>query len=136
MLRSQVRRARERARREADLWLFAAMFIAVTLGGLGWMTLFGEVALSADGLAAVWASAVIICLLAPPPVSRFVWHTIANVAVAPPQRVQRPWVIDGDTLDDLDTGVRFRLANIDAPETGDNAKCFKERERGEAAKRS
>lgn len=52
------------------------------------------------------------------------------------QFVTRPWVIDGDTIDDLHTGERYRLANIDAPETGDNAKCFHERLLGEDAKRA
>jgi endonuclease YncB( thermonuclease family) len=43
-------------------------------------------------------------------------------------------VIDGDTITDNATGKRYRLANIDAPETGDNAKCFREHTQGEAAK--
>jgi endonuclease YncB( thermonuclease family) len=43
-------------------------------------------------------------------------------------------VVDGDTIDDLHTGIRYRLANIDAPETGDNARCYSERVQGERAK--
>lgn len=74
-------------------------------------------------------------LIAPPWLRRLVWHEIANrVAVGERQRLGLPWVIDGDTIEDRADGVRYRLANIDAPETGDNAKCFRERELGEAAK--
>ena len=62
------------------------------------------------------------------------WHAFANnFFVGKPIPVRAPWVIDGDTIDDRATGVRFRLANIDAPETGDNARCFHENRRGEMA---
>jgi endonuclease YncB( thermonuclease family) len=44
-------------------------------------------------------------------------------------------VIDGDTIQDLGTGVRYRLANIDAPETGAQARCAIERIAGECAGR-
>lgn len=65
------------------------------------------------------------------------WHDFANrVGVSRPIPLSEPWVIDGDTIHDLATGVRYRLANIDAPETGDKAKCFRENERGLAAKRA
>ncbi len=59
-----------------------------------------------------------------------------NVRAEGPHILRRPWVLDGDTIDDKASGVRYRLANIDAPETGDNAKCFRERQQGEAAKRA
>jgi endonuclease YncB( thermonuclease family) len=66
---------------------------------------------------------------------RYLWHMAANAtAFERPGPLIRAWVIDGDTVDG--DGVRYRLANIDAPETGDNAKCFLERERGEEAKRA
>lgn len=42
-------------------------------------------------------------------------------------------VIDGDTFRDWRTGVRYRLANIDTPETGDRARCAAEREAAAAA---
>jgi endonuclease YncB( thermonuclease family) len=65
---------------------------------------------------------------------RALWHWLANVTAFERSRpLRRVWVIDGDTIDDLETGVRYRLANIDSPEIGD-AKCFRERERGEQAK--
>jgi len=50
-------------------------------------------------------------------------HDFANrFLVGPPRLIAHPFVLDGDTIDDLDTGVRYRLANIDAPET-DGAQC-------------
>lgn len=42
-------------------------------------------------------------------------------------------VIDGDTFEDLDTGDRYRLENIDTPETGPRARCPAERELGDRA---
>lgn len=48
--------------------------------------------------------------------------------------VSRLRAIDGDTLENPQTGARFRVANIDCPETGDNAKCYRERVKGEQAK--
>jgi len=62
------------------------------------------------------------------------WHAFANATTfEAPRPLIRPWIIDGDTIDDRAIGVRYRLANIDAPETGDNAKCYNERRRGELA---
>jgi endonuclease YncB( thermonuclease family) len=45
-------------------------------------------------------------------------------------------VVDGDTLDDTHTGIRYRLTNIDAPETGSNARCYSERIQGERAQQA
>lgn len=45
----------------------------------------------------------------------------------------RPWVIDGDTV--VWRGKHLRIANLDAPEIGNRARCTLERERGLAAKR-
>ena len=42
-------------------------------------------------------------------------------------------VIDGDTFEDLVTGDRYRLENIDTPETGSRAMCRAERELGDRA---
>ena len=42
--------------------------------------------------------------------------------------------IDGDTLEDPKTAARYRLANIDCPETDDRAKCYRARVKGEQAK--
>jgi hypothetical protein len=63
------------------------------------------------------------------------WHLLANLFPGKPRPLRAPWVIDGDTIDDLRIGKRYRLANIDAPETGDNARCHYERKRGAEAKR-
>lgn len=47
---------------------------------------------------------------------------------------ERSWrVIDGDTFEDLSTGERIRLENIDTPETGPRARCVAERELGNRA---
>jgi len=46
----------------------------------------------------------------------------------------RFWVIDGDTIKDNRTGAVYRLANIDCPETGERARCYRERRHGERAK--
>lgn len=63
------------------------------------------------------------------------WQLAANLCAGRPRAMAAPWVIDGDTIDDLRTGARYRLANIDAPETGNHARCHYERTRGEEAKR-
>jgi len=49
-------------------------------------------------------------------------------------RIERPWVIDGDTLDDRKSQIRFRLLGIDAPETKENAACAAEAHLGDRAK--
>lgn len=43
-------------------------------------------------------------------------------------------VIDGDTVEDMVSRRRYRVENIDAPETGKRASCFRERAHGEVAK--
>jgi endonuclease YncB( thermonuclease family) len=52
----------------------------------------------------------------------------------PPSQEVSLTVIDGDTLEDLHTGVRYRVANIDTPETGERARCAAEREAAAEAK--
>ncbi len=42
-------------------------------------------------------------------------------------------VIDGDTYQDMNTGERVRLENIDTPETGPRARCAAERNLGNRA---
>lgn len=54
----------------------------------------------------------------------------------PPAAERANWrVIDGDTFEDLDTGDRYRLENIDTPETGGRARCTAERQLGDRATR-
>ena len=48
--------------------------------------------------------------------------------------ISQPRVIDGDTIEDLATGERIRLANIDTPEIRDGARCTAERRHGERAR--
>lgn len=43
-------------------------------------------------------------------------------------------VIDGDTLENLRTGERLRIVNIDTAELGDGASCSAERAHAQAAK--
>lgn len=62
------------------------------------------------------------------------WHAFANAHAEKLHLVLlRPEVVDGDTVDDLASGVRYRFANIDAPETGENAQCAIEAQRGRLA---
>jgi len=64
--------------------------------------------------------------------SRRVEHAHATMRVA--NIVRMPRVVDGDTIDDQATGIRYRLASVDAPETGNRAGCFSERRLGELSK--
>jgi endonuclease YncB( thermonuclease family) len=52
---------------------------------------------------------------------------------APTQQSYNWRVIDGDTFEDLNTGDRYRLVNIDTPETGGRAACVAERRLGDRA---
>lgn len=55
-----------------------------------------------------------------------------STAQATQQRVN--WrIIDGDTYEDLNSGERYRLENIDTPETGSRAQCAAERRLGDRA---
>jgi micrococcal nuclease len=58
----------------------------------------------------------------------------AGNAAQTPHALLDPWIVDGDTLDDRATGIRYRLENIDAPETDDRAACAAERYMGNRAK--
>ena len=121
-----------RLRRDAAL--FAATFAALVGAGL---ILLHWQALSrlANQLLLVALVAFVAASAASWRGRRAVWHILSNIfTLEAPRILARPWVIDGDTIDDLATGVRYRLANIDAPETGDSAKCFNERVLGDAAK--
>ncbi len=48
--------------------------------------------------------------------------------------IAQPRVIDGDTIEDLATGERIRLANIDTAEIRGGARCAAERRHGERAR--
>lgn len=50
-----------------------------------------------------------------------------------PAAAARYVAIDGDTFEDRRTGTRYRLVNVDTPETGDRARCRAERLLGQRA---
>jgi micrococcal nuclease len=119
---------------QRDLALFAVAFAAIC--GLGLCAMFApELVTFASENWLVLAAMGLALVVAPTRLWRPAYHALANAAaLEAPKRLEKVWVVDGDTIDDLATGVRYRVANIDAPETGDNARCATERVRGEAAR--
>jgi endonuclease YncB( thermonuclease family) len=122
-----------------EVWLGVSAFAAFLAVGLA-VLFAGSIgdALAAQRPGAVAWPIAILCVLAlflRKVFGRAAWHALANrIGVSDHAILKQPWVIDGDTIADNATGKRYRLANIDAPETGDNAKCFREQAQGEAAK--
>lgn len=122
-----------------ERWMFAVVFLAVLLFGLI-ATYEPVLSTRTTGVeiaeAILWglASAILISLLLER-LARPAWHALAN---AFPERrhaaMLTPRVVDGDTIEDSAAGVIYRFANIDAPETGEGAKCANEAQRGELAK--
>jgi micrococcal nuclease len=55
---------------------------------------------------------------------------------ASPIDASRIRVIDGDTFEDTQAHVTYRIANIDTPETGSRARCAAERDLGNRATRA
>ncbi len=120
-----------------DLWLGGAVFVAVLAIGCAVIFL--------DALTPPWRNASILVALIAGCVAwrlpKLRWRFMSllralgdRVGVGEPTKIALPWIVDGDTIDDLATGIRYRFANIDAPETGDNAKCHNERLLGERTK--
>ncbi len=110
------------------MWIFGVTVAA----GAYWPA---DLDVAPEPAALALAGIALAVLLTPWWVRRFAWHTLTNaVAVEAPRRLAMPWVVDGDTIDDRASGLRYRLANIDAPETDDNAKCHRERVGGQRAK--
>jgi endonuclease YncB( thermonuclease family) len=140
----KAKRSFARRRKRADAGLVLVLGLAVLAAAqpvLDWLSAFLTSLALRDSeilimsLAAI--SAAIIAAAVPTGVVLMLWHGFANaVAEKTPHAMAKPWVIDGDTIDDRASGIRYRLANIDAPETGDNAKCHRERMRGEEATRA
>lgn len=75
--------------------------------------------------------AVLAFLFSPWPVSDF-RPSAASSPTATAARLNLR-VIDGDTVEDRTSGARYRLANIDTPETGSRARCAAERRLGNEA---
>lgn len=115
--------------------LFAAVFTAI-LGAAAAYSFWPVIArLHEDALYIALLSAAVLLLVIPTPLRRRAWHWLANAtALEDPRPITNFWVLDGDTIEDRATDTRYRLANIDAPETGENARCSTERARGEMAK--
>jgi len=113
------------------------LLLVAVIEAVDFAALWRAMALTQAEMTAMAAAAGVVVLLGalvPTGLASFAWHGFANLIAERRMRpVALPRVIDGDTLDDVATGIRYRLANIDAPETGDNAKCFREGERGEEA---
>ncbi len=140
----KAKRTFARRRKRADSGLVLVLGLAVLAAAqpvADWLSAFiSELALRDSeilimSVAAV--SAAIVAAAIPTGVVRMLWHDFANAfAEETPRLIANPWVIDGDTIDDRGSGTRYRLANIDAPETGDNARCHRERTRGEEATRA
>lgn len=61
-------------------------------------------------------------------------HVISVPSVSRPLSRPDLRIIDGDTMQDTRSGVRYRLVDVDTPETGRRARCMAERRLGEQAK--
>lgn len=130
---AKARRAREL--RERDVWIFASAFLALLMLGLVVTAPSGTLGAPQSAWVLLLLAAGAIAACAPALFGRYLWHLLANhVGVRAPKILAAPRVIDGDTIEDAASGARYRLANIDAPETGDGAKCFHEGQRGELSK--
>lgn len=125
------RRLRLSKRFKRDAVFFAAAFAA--LFGIGFLySHWAAIRLAMPGDAA-FAVALGAVLIATGAFWRTAWHLFANrFFLGAPRPLRQPWVVDGDTIDDLHSGVRYRLANIDAPET--ESTCYKEAARAQLAK--
>lgn len=121
-------RLSKRFKRDAA-W-FVAAFVALFCAGFLYTHWSDVRAAFGDAVLAVALCAVLIAVS---PALRTGWHLFANHCfLGAPLTLREAWVIDGDTIDDRATGVRYRLANIDAPET--DSRCYKEAERAQLAK--
>lgn len=122
-----------------ERWLLAVAFIAILLAGLivTYTPVEGGDGVQGDIVEAALLGllAAVLCGLLLERVGMPLWHALANAfPEKTPFVIAAPRVIDGDTIDDMTTGVRYRFPNIDAPETGDGAKCANEAQRGELAR--
>lgn len=133
-------RRRRYPRRRRGAWLTILgllLLLAAVIGAADFTAVWRALAqtrMELSALAAAVGAVLLVGALFSTGFPTLAWHGFANALAERKARpIKAPRVIDGDTLDDLATGTRYRLANIDAPETGDKAKCHRERERGEEA---
>lgn len=124
---------RARRARPAEGVLVLGVVVIIIVTTLDWKSL----AISNAELTTMIVVASIVFVagaLFPSGLAFYLWHGFANAfAEREPHRVQMPRTVDGDTIDDAASGIRYRFANIDAPETGERARCERERARGEGA---
>ncbi|HRE42864.1 MAG TPA: thermonuclease family protein [Terricaulis sp.] len=117
-------------RRRREIAYFCVAFLALVAVGL--VHTYGFALDSAGEGDILIAVAIGAACLAASAYWRRAWHAFANTYfLYAPIPVRDPVVLDGDTIDDRGCGVRYRLANIDAPEM--NARCGRERGRAELA---
>lgn len=127
------KRARRRSRAARERAFFAATFIALFAVGYISTQRFDMAAGVEGELDIILAVALGAAFVVAGAYWRVAWHFFANrFFVGAPIVLKRVWVVDGDTIDDQQSGVRYRLANIDAPEI--ETTCYKEAERGRVAK--
>lgn len=118
-------------RLKRDVAFFAVVFAALFGVAVAAWPAFEAEDRGLEAVVAVTAVALLFIALA---FARPIWHAFANrYFLRPVRRLPDPWVVDGDTIDDRATGIRYRFANIDAPEI-DGAKCYREGARGQLAK--
>lgn len=120
----------------SDAWLGVGVFLVVFGGGL--LISFAEPLRNLASSYGVGAAVFALLALSNRRVRqvsmRAMRACVDRFGVGEPEVIAAPWVCDGDTVEDRATGKVYRLANIDAPETGDFARCFHERHIGERAK--
>jgi len=136
---------RVRSLRRADVLLGLAAFLAVFALGMAYF--FGFETLAGSG--PLWILVAIVAMIViletklwrigrPHGANRGEQRAPGRApGVAKPGagiELREPHVVDGDTVIDRSTRITYRLANIDAPETGDRARCNTERRYGEWAK--
>jgi endonuclease YncB( thermonuclease family) len=123
------------------IWRFFARFRDAVLGVGAFALIFAGGRLALDGhalqvneralLAAVAFATVIVLFFA---FHRQIDRFLADGLLEPAAPIGKLGVIDGDTFSDQITGVRYRLQNVDCPETEERARCAMERSWGHVAK--
>lgn len=76
------------------------------------------------------AAAALVALGPAPPTGA---QTIAGEPAQASPGAARFRIVDGDTLQDRETAMVYRLVNVDTPETGGRARCDAERDLGARA---